>query len=55
MPPLQTCPNCRGHGRLPHYSATDFEGERECGECRGSGLVRARDERGRFIVGKLAT
>lgn len=46
---VMTCPNCRGHGRLPHYSSSDFLGEKECDECRGSGIVQCRDKRGRFV------
>lgn len=46
---ITTCPFCKGTGHVAHYSASDFEGERECRECKGNGWVRARDARGRFV------
>ena len=36
------CPSCGGHGVVSVYSAYDFEGPGECGECGGSGSLFIR-------------
>jgi hypothetical protein len=41
------CGNCRGYGIVAHYSATDFEGERPCPDCDGTGVLW-RSPRGRM-------
>lgn len=48
---VQTCPHCAGHGQVPQYTGdgSDFLGPKECPECKGSGLVLARDAKGRFV------
>jgi DnaJ-class molecular chaperone len=37
----ETCPNCDGYGIVPDYGAfgMDFEGDKECPDCKGSGQV----------------
>lgn len=42
----EVCPSCGGHG---HYF-DEMKGEPTwCRECRSTGAVRARDNRGRFL------
>lgn len=53
---IVTCFACRGTGQEAHYASdgSDFLGPRECGQCKGSGWLRARDRRGRFASAKDA-
>jgi DnaJ-class molecular chaperone len=44
---LVPCPSCGGTGLLGHYS--DDGSPKECLACGASGIVVARDERGRFV------
>lgn len=44
-PPYETCPSCSGSGL-----GLNMAGEPDnCWECKGDTVVRARDERGRFV------
>lgn len=44
----ETCPSCGGSG----LQSNTFNGEPEhCRECGGDTVVRARDEKGRFVGG----
>lgn len=44
-----SCSNCRGYGLVD-----GMHGPRDCPYCRGDGVERARDQRGRFVSVPLA-
>lgn len=49
MAKMQTCGDCSGYGIVSDYRGGDFNGAMECDECEGSGYVRPRDAKGRFL------
>lgn len=47
MKKRSTCPVCDGHGVVADYGpfGMDFYGPKECGECRGSGVIRSETDK----------
>ena len=48
------CWLCSGAGQIADYGpfGIDFYGAKECPRCDGTGQIRARDSKGRFIANK---
>jgi DnaJ-class molecular chaperone len=47
----EQCSACSGHALVPDYGpcGNDFYGPKSCPYCKGTGRVRARNKRVRFI------
>jgi DnaJ-class molecular chaperone len=45
------CPACSGHSLVPDYGpfGLDFYGPKDCNNCKGTGRVRVRNKKGRYI------
>lgn len=49
MAKMEQCSGCAGYGLISDYHGGDFNGAMECSECEGTGYVRPRDKKGRFL------